>query len=137
MSAQIAVKVGVAEDSGADNSKYLQAAMDVSGLLAASPPSNILTKDEDIFAIILWRLCIVADTSIINKRLRKAASHCGGIPPSDQLLPAFSDTPMLTDPGNAVYRSVVNRLINKVFESNPQAYAAMPPWGLQMLRQMG
>ena len=45
--------------------------------------------------------------------MRKLASHCGGVPPTAQLK-AFNDTPWVADPGNGLYASIVQRLLDHV-----------------------
>ena len=54
-----------------------------------------------IFKKVLYRLGLVGDTAIVSQEIRKRASHCGGVPPTE-LLAAFPDTPWLADPGNKV-----------------------------------
>ena len=79
---------------------------------------------------------MTADTDMVPGELRKFASHCGGVPPSAKLQ-AFTDTPMLADPGNHCYAAVVARLLRHVAEHEPEAYVSLPHWGAQMLHKMG
>ena len=115
----------------------LQAARTVDALLGAHPPPEIVSSgDSSKFSLLLWRLCVAADTNIVPAKVRKLASHCGGVPPSDKLK-GFADTPMVADPGNKVYAAVVERLIKNIEVNCPTAFAAMPPWGIHILCKMG
>ena len=113
---------------------YLEAACRVELLLAHHPPPAHCA--EGTFGALLWRLCVTADTDMVPGELRKFASHCGGVPPSAKLR-AFTDTPMLADPGNHCYAAVVARLLRHVAEHEPEAYVSLPHWGAQMLHKMG
>ena len=64
----------------------------------------------DIFAQVLHRLALFGDTTIVPKKLRNLASHCGGVPPTAHLAP-FKDTPWVADPGNGVYGKIVRKLM--------------------------
>ena len=115
----------------------LKAARTVDALLGAHPPPEIVSSgDSSKFSLLLWRLCVAADTDIVPAKVRKLASHCGGVPPSDKLK-GFADTPMVADPGNKVYAAVVERLIKNREVYCPTAFAAMPPWGIDILCKMG
>ena len=115
----------------------LEAARTVDALLGAHPPPEIVSSgDSSKFSLLLWRLCVAADTNIVPAKVRKLASHCGGVPPSDKLK-GFADTPMVADPGNKVYAAVVERLIKTIEVNCPTAFAAMPPWGIDILCKMG
>ena len=59
---------------------------------------------------LLRRLCLISQAP---RKLRKAASHCGGVAPTSKLLP-FHDTPFLADAGNKVYAVVVDKRIAQV-----------------------
>ena len=67
-----------------------------------------------IFEETLHRLALVGDSNAVSKSIRKVASHCGGAPPMPPLLLAFKESPMVADPGNAVYGRIVRRLSAKV-----------------------
>ena len=116
------------------NTTYLEAACRVELLLAHRPPPAHCP--EGTFGALLWRLCVTADTDMVPGELRKFASHCGGVPPSAKLQ-AFTDTPMLADPGNHCYAAVVARLLRHVAKHEPEAYVSLPHWGAQMLHKMG
>ncbi len=75
-----------------------------------------------IFEETLHRLALVGDSNVVPKPIRKAASHCGGVPPMPPLLLAFKESPMVADPGNEVYGRIVRRLFAKVDDMG----AAMP-----------
>ena len=62
----------------------------------------------------LYRICQVAHHDDFPRR--KAASHCGGIAPYPPWQDGFDVTPMLADPGNAVYSAVVERLLEECGE---------------------
>jgi hypothetical protein len=62
---------------------------------------------------------------------RKAASHCGGVPPQLPWLAAFPDTPMVADPGNRVYGKIVRRLLDEV---PAEQLLGVSQWGLYNLR---
>jgi len=60
----------------------LQAARTVDALLGAHPPPEIVSSgDSSKFSLLLWRLCVAADTNIVPAKVRKLASHCGGVDP--------------------------------------------------------
>lgn len=123
---------------------YLKAAREVDAILRKHPPSRIMCEgatfaihEKATFAMLLWRLCITADTDIVPKKVRKLASHCGGVVPKTCYgLHGFTDTPMVADPTNQVYARVVARLTQRVHQDNPAAYHALPPWGLNRLAAM-
>ena len=68
-------------------------------------------RASSIFEETLNRLALIGDHKIIPASTRKMASHCGGVPPKQPLLPAFKDTPMVADPSNAVYAKIVRGLM--------------------------
>ena len=69
------------------------------------------SRASSIFEETLNRLALIGDHKIIPASTRKMASHCGGVPPKQPLLPAFKDTPMVADPSNAVYAKLVRGLM--------------------------
>ena len=69
------------------------------------------SRASSIFEETLNRLALIGDHKIIPASVRKMASHCGGVPPKQPLLPAFKDTPMVADPSNAVYAKIVRGLM--------------------------
>ena len=84
---------------------------------AANPSGDV---GATVFEKALYRLALIADTNVVGKRIRKQASHCGGVPPT-KLLQPFKDTPGVADPGNALYASVVQKLLDHVDLSSASA----------------
>ena len=68
-------------------------------------------RASSVYEETLNRLALIGDHKIIRASTRKMASHCGGVPPKQPLLPAFKDTPMVADPSNAVYAKIVRGLM--------------------------
>ena len=76
----------------------------------------------------LRRMCIIQDQP---KRLRKLASHCGGIRPNAAHgVYAFKDTPGVADPGNAIYAAFFDQLLQW---SNYAAAEGVERWKLDQL----
>ena len=108
----------------------------VAGLLREYPaPQSLSMGKGSQFKRLLWRLCIMADSDKVPARLRKLASHCGGVPPTIRLT-AFPDTPRLADPGNKIYGRLVGRLRNFIKNRAPIAFAEMPYFGCHILGLM-
>jgi len=105
----------------------MDAAAQIAETLHISEPA----EEEPILVTVLRRLCLVADTDYVSARVRKLASHAGGVPPIAGKLLAFADTPHVADPGNATYAAIVTRLIAEV-GNDPR----VPPWGLAVLQKL-
>ena len=60
-------------------------------------------------------MALLADSSEIPAAVRKQASHCGGVTPSDWVK-AFPDTPHCADPGNEAYEAHVDQLLRTCHE---------------------
>ena len=71
---------------------------------AANPSGDV---GASVFEKALYRLALIADTNVVGKRIRKQASHCGGVPPT-KLLQSFKDSPGVADPGNAAVMAVLS-----------------------------
>jgi len=93
--------------------------------------STAPAEEGDLLLATLRRLCLVADTDVVAARVRKLASHAGGVPPLAGKLAPFADTPQVADPGNAIYSVIVTRLIERIGND-----ATLPPWGLDALRKL-
>lgn len=80
--------------------------------------ATIVERSRDcqpsIFEETLYRLALIGDSDIIPKTMRKSASHCGGVPPKEPVLPGFTESPLVADPSNAVYAKIVRRLFKLV-----------------------
>jgi hypothetical protein len=82
-----------------------------------SPTSS--PNDSRIYEEVLNRLALIGDYTVVPTRMRKMASHCGGVPPVQGSLAAFTDTPMVADAGNALYASIVHRLLTLPRNATP------------------
>ena len=77
---------------------------------------------------VLQRLALIADTYLIPKPLRKAASHCGGVAPDDRYkaLSPLKGTRFCADGGNNVYFYIVENLLCKC-----EDLTAMAPYSMK------
>jgi curved DNA-binding protein CbpA len=110
------------------NDDNISAACDIARILAAhgergfgrlataSPRSTI---PSPIYEEVLNRLALIGDHWVIPAKMRKSASHCGGVSPVDGLA-AFKDTPAVADAGNAVYSCIVRRLLQEPVSGTPE-----------------